>query len=339
MMCSRRERSGVTLIEVLVVLGIISLLIGLLLPAVQSAREAARRTRCANNLRQLGLAITGYHNSFDCLPMSITNVAGSNYRGFYSIFTRMLPYLDLQNLYSSANFSAGTLPLETLGVPSSTLSKLGATAINSMNVTIYRTALDVLLCPSDSTPPSTAPSNYRGNVGVGPGLRLSAEYPDSGNGFLSEIDVIRINMIVDGMSHTVAFSERITGTGRPQTYSPGRDSFGLPVLVFSANNLLQGCSIAARTNNSNIFAYNGFWWFWTGRERTLYNHAQAPNGRVPDCIQGATFTATGMATARSLHPGGVNVLMGDGSTRFVAESISTAVWRGLGTRNGRELVD
>jgi hypothetical protein len=146
-------------------------------------------------------------------------------------------------------------------------------------------------------------------------------------------------MIIDGLSHTVAFSERILGTGERGRSSPDRDSFGLPTLAFTADNLLQACRVVGRVGNPDIFADNGRWWFWTGRERCLYNHAQAPNGRVPDCLRGSEFTAAGMATARSWHYGGVNAVMGDGAVRFVSESISTPIWRGLGTRNGRELVD
>jgi prepilin-type N-terminal cleavage/methylation domain-containing protein len=338
-MCSRRIRSGMTLIEVLVVVGILSLLIGLAAPAVQYAREAARRVHCANNLRQIGLALVGYHDSVGCYPTSLTTSATSQYRGFYSIHSRLLPFLEQEATYSSLNFTTGTIPLETLQIPQSVLTKMGADTLNAINMTCYSTRVNVFLCPSDTAPPFGAATNYRGNVGVGPGVRTSAEYPDSGNGILSEIDVVRMAMVVDGLSHTAAFSERITGTGTRQSRSPARDSFALPVVAFTADNLLQACRIAARPNNSDAFVYNGFWWFWTGRERVLYNHAQSPNGRVPDCLQGSMFTATGMATARSLHHGGVNVLMGDGSTRFVSESISAAVWRGLGTRNGRELVD
>ena len=101
----------------------------------------------------------------------------------------------------------------------------------------------------------------------------------------------------------------------------------MPVLVSSADQLLQACRIAARPGNTDSYAYNGRWWFWTGRERTLYVHTQGPNGLVPDCIQGSWITAAGMATARSGHSGGVNVLMGDGSIRFVSESISISVSR------------
>jgi prepilin-type processing-associated H-X9-DG protein len=83
----------------------------------------------------------------------------------------------------------------------------------------------------------------------------------------------------------------------------------------------------------------GWYWFWTGRERTLYNHAQTPNGPIPDCLGFAMMTAAGMSTARGNHRTGVNVLFGDGSLRFVSNGIHRATWRALGTRNGGEIVD
>lgn len=113
----------------------------------------------------------------------------------------------------------------------------------------------------------------------------------------------------------------------------------MPADILSADDLLQGCLTAARPGATPTFSLGGRWWFWLGRERTLYTHTQQPNGRVPDCLRIYMDPPYGMATARSWHLGGVNLLMGDGSTRFVTETIDLSVWRGLGTRNGGELVD
>ena len=99
------------------------------------------------------------------------------------------------------------------------------------------------------------------------------------------------------------------------------------------------CALSAADRSDSNSVESGHWWFWTGREQTTYTHAQVPNGRVPDCLYGSRRPALGMTTARSWHRGGVNLLLVDGSTRFVAETISPAVWIGLGTRNGNELVD
>ena len=93
--------------------------------------------------------------------------------------------------------------------------------------------------------------------------------------------------------------------------------------MLSADDLLRQCRVSARPG-AKSFVDSGRWWFWTGRERTLYSHAQVPNGRIPDCVAGGSRTAIGMATARSRHPGGVNALMGDGSIRFTKETIAHA---------------
>ena len=99
------------------------------------------------------------------------------------------------------------------------------------------------------------------------------------------------------------------------------------------------CAAFMAANNQQVYTYSGSWWFWTGKECSLYNHTQAPNGHVPDCIHGSCVTSIAMSTARSFHPGGVNLLFGDGSVTFVREGLDQAIWRSLGTRNGGELVD
>jgi prepilin-type processing-associated H-X9-DG protein len=147
-----------------------------------------------------------------------------------------------------------------------------------------------------------------------------------------------MSSVPDGLSHTVAFSERLRGSGH-QPPDPERDIFRRMGIANTADQLLMACRIAARPSNVPGYDDSGRWWFWSGRERTLYNHAQAPNGSIPDCTYGAVTPMIDMATARSRHPGGVNALMGDGSCRFVLDTIDQQVWRGLSTRNGGELVD
>ena len=181
--------------------------------------------------------------------------------------------------------------------------------------------------------------NYRGNAGVGPAGGTSAEHPDSGNGIFPEHEYVSSARVIDGLSHTAAFSERVRGSGTSDLPNPYRDFYGADFTVYTADTSVLVCRLAAHSTNASVFQSSGKWWFWTGRERTLYNHAQIPNGATPDCIHGKVTTAMAMATARSLHPGSVNVLMGDGSVRAVSQSVNVNVWRGLGTRNGGELVD
>jgi prepilin-type N-terminal cleavage/methylation domain-containing protein len=330
-----RSRSGLTLIELLVVIGIMALLIGLLLPAVQEARESARRAACANNLRQIGLAVQGYHNDFHCYPPPNTNaVRPRHYSGLFSIHARVLPYLEKRALYNAINFAVGSAPPESPGAPSGTWP--AEAAANALNATVFESRIAIFLCPSDAGPFEETGGNYRGNTGVGPEGNSGVEYPDSANGLFPEVEFVTMARVPDGLSHTAAFSERIRGSGIEASPIPERDYFSMPASVPTADRLLAACRAASSRNR---FVYGGRWWFWSGRERTLYNHAQVPNGRIPDCLAFAMRPASGMATARSWHPGGVNVLMGDNSLRFVSEPIDRAVWRGLGSRNGRELVD
>ncbi len=335
------RHGGFTLIELLVALGVISILIALALPAVQSAREASRRAVCQNNLRQIGLAIQNYLSSANCLPVSVTTIrpttkSGSFYYGLYSAHCRLLPYLEQNALYQSINFQTGTWPVDTFlgGSPGNTFQ------LNQVNLTVYSTGVGLFLCPSDGGAFASTGNNYRGNTGVGPSPTAWAESPDGGNGLFPELDAISPSSVTDGLSHTVAFSERLRGSGGPPSIlDPERDVFQRAGVANTADQLLNECRIAGRAVNPARYTLSGEYWFWAGRERTLYTQTQIPNGVVPDCTFGGMTPAIDMATARSNHPGGVNALMGDGSCRFVSETIAQPVWRGLGTRNGGELID
>lgn len=337
MMARSSKRLGFTLIEMLTCLGVLSILMALLLPAVQASRESARRARCQNNLHQIGVAMHSYAASNNCFPPVVTSRKYSDeywYEGLFSVQCRMLSYLDQASLFNATNFTIGTFPLDTYYFePTWSLRH-----INPANSTVYRSGIGGFLCPSDGGPFGETGNNYRGNTGVGPWYSTWAESPDSGNGLFPELGMVTPARVPDGLSHTVAFSERLRGSNR-QPPDPERDMFKRMGIVNTADQLLMACKIAGRPSDTPGYVTNGQWWFWAGRERTLYNHAQAPNGSIPDCTFGGCIPMLDMATARSRHPGGVNVLMGDGSGRFVPESIALPVWRGLGTRNGRELVD
>lgn len=337
----KRGRSGFTLIELLVVVSILGLLASILLPAVQSAREAARRARCANNLKQIGLALHNYHaevgsfpiNWSDHLPVTTGPPDYVPTRAF-SALTRILPFLDQDALYDSINYQVESMPQRT-----------GTRCDYPANLTAYWTTVDTFLCPSDYparlTPHGT---NYRGNYGLGPAPITTTNTYDSGNGFYNFTAILHAGLFSDGLSHTAAYSERLRGTGNSGRPSPRRDFSSLRGYPYAterdADYALRWCRVAA-TEQFPGPRFGGFSWFFGDFECAAYNHAQEPNGLIPDCLnpQSEGTDSLGIASARSAHPGGVNLLMADGSVRFVGDAIERTTWRALGTRNGGELVE
>ncbi len=331
----RTDSCGFTLVEALVATGMIFLLAALLLPAVQAAREGARRAACQNNLRQLGIALYNYHQPNNCYPTAIisarTNSGGrkSYSSGFFSPHCRLLPFLEASALYDGVNFELLPVP-PGLGLK----PNYGAVA----NLTCANAGVAVFLCPSDGGAFEAKGTNYRANVGIGPDVHPTVEFPDSGMGLFCEVGLTRDAYVTDGLSHTSAFGERLRGSGRSVGGSAERDFWATPGFVRTAEDLLQGCRIAGRRGREPYITHGGDSWFWTGRDRTLYTHTQQPNGVVPDCLD-SVIPPLGMATARSMHPGGVNVVMGDGSTRFFSDGVDRRVWRALSTRNGSEVLE
>jgi prepilin-type N-terminal cleavage/methylation domain-containing protein/prepilin-type processing-associated H-X9-DG protein len=335
-----RRQAGFSLVELLVVIVIIATLIGLMLPAVQAAREAARRAQCANNLKQIGIALNAYEALHQCYPFQWPHLHGrlptpptlcDHREGpqVLSILFRLTPQLDMLPLYSATNvvFEHCAAPFSPYPHPA--------------NTTSLAVQVATFLCPSDGHVPHGAhPSAYRGNVGVGPNWGQSAECPDSGNGFFPWEGPGRTALIIDGLAHTAAFSERLLGSGQFERKVPERDFGDLATWcdTTTADVALQGCRLASASLDFPFVTNGGHRWFVSQRDQTLYTHAQEPNGSIPDGIDMAR-PHKGLVAARSFHPGGVNVLMGDGSTRFMSETVQRAVWRALGTRDGREVVE
>lgn len=243
---------------------------------------------------------------------------------------RLLPYLDQSPLYDAINFSVQNYP-----------NNDGSGFVFPQNLTAYITRINVFLCPSDvSSPRMSYGCSYRGNNGIGPAPGTTMETYDSGNGFYTFAYVLNSGSFPDGLSHTVAYGERLLGTGDGSQIAPERDFGEIRVMAAcitsDADYALYCCRVAA-TRGFPVYRLGGFTWFLGDFECTLYNHSQEPNGRIPDAITMNSWS--GIVTARSFHPGGVNTLIADGSVRFVTDSISRKVWRGLGTRNGDELVE
>jgi prepilin-type N-terminal cleavage/methylation domain-containing protein/prepilin-type processing-associated H-X9-DG protein len=314
----RRVR-GFTLIELLVVIAIIAVLISLLLPAVQQAREAARRSQCKNNLKQIGLAIQNYESSHTVFPPGRLN-----FPMVFSAHAQLLPYLDAGNVRNQIDFN--TAP--TFCNPCATLTA---------NDIVSRTIVPIFLCPSDfgKVPGSPfAPTSYVGTVGSGVGASSSIK---TGDGVIYSGSDIGFKAVLDGMSNTVAFSESTVGGGT----NPSSPSGGPP--QDSAREVLELTGATVTTDASCVPGSGGNWsgmrgakWMNGHYGDTLYNHYYRPNSTQFDCGNAShNFAQT---AARSNHNGGVHLLLCDGSVRFANDNIDLKTWRALATRYGKEVL-
>jgi prepilin-type N-terminal cleavage/methylation domain-containing protein/prepilin-type processing-associated H-X9-DG protein len=317
---TKTKRGGFTLIELLVVIAIIAILIGLLLPAVQKVREAAARMKCQNNLKQFGLAIHNYEGVNGAFPQ------GRNaYPKVVSAPARLLAYVEqaaLQNLID----------------PDGTL------AVGGQNDLAAKNRVALLICPSDPQNGQVAGSAYYGTNYVacnGTGVVQDAagnitsytKIPD-GNGVFAQFPV-RIADITDGTSNTAAFSESLIGSGAAVT--------GMPTDAQTARRVILEVAGGNDTTPADCEGGNGVWnprrgeqWINGHFGNTLYNHFYTPNqpGKW-DCGNASHNKA--LTAARSAHNGGVNLLLCDGSVRFVADGVNATTWRSLATRGGGEV--
>jgi prepilin-type N-terminal cleavage/methylation domain-containing protein/prepilin-type processing-associated H-X9-DG protein len=334
------EKRAFTLIELLVVIAITSVLIALLMPAVQAARAAARRAQCINNLHQLGVAIHNYHADYGALPFARLSCS-SGVSGGNSGFAALLTYLDHSPLYNAINF---LLPLsaDPCGWPP------GAELANQ---TVRMTRVETFLCAAEINRPNTVfqgrafpGNNYRFNTGhtfwerfVDPAYvnqvnLANPERPcpfsaDPGGVFWWHSSV-RLADIVDGLSHTAALSEHLTGDNVA-------DGKGSDFLELATNNLLSEADCVG----ANFQADAGVAWYtaaWHSYRDIMYNHTRTPNDPRPDCLSKTRKLA--IMAPSSHHSGGVNLLFCDGSVRFVSDSVDQRTWWALGSRSCREPV-
>jgi prepilin-type N-terminal cleavage/methylation domain-containing protein/prepilin-type processing-associated H-X9-DG protein len=322
----RYQRSrGFTLVELLVVIAIIGILVALLLPAIQAAREAARRTQCTNNLKQLGLAVQTYHDSYKIFPMGALRYSGvtcgANYQLGISWIARVLPGLEQQPLYDQIDWE---------------VAKGWGTA--NVNATVVApTKLPAVRCPSDpAPPPSTAygPTNYVGCSGsdgssypgtvANYGLFRETYNGDAACGSGSTISSMA--KVTDGTSTTMAISECLLN--KPYNYN-----------AQTAGDIVACNAATIATPPTASTDIRGLSWMraqWSAS--WAYSAIYPPNDQLHDryeCYNGSGANNYG---ARSQHPGGVSVCFVDGSTRFVSSNIDLTIWRWLSTIGGQEAI-
>ncbi len=363
----RSERHGFTLIELLVVIAIIAILIALLLPAVQSAREAARRMQCVNNLKQIGLGMHNYESSYGCFPLGVSRyglITTYNW-DCWSGHAMMLANIEQAPMYNAINFMLGNNGANSYGYYA--------------NSTVTSTRVSVFLCPSDpnagtlqvlrsadgredmldlsyvasagtttNSPNNTAPTNTWATMGS--------------TGLFWWYIAYGIRNVTDGTSNTVAFSEALVSNYGGSTAAasasvpmyPGNSMTGIagaggaaqqydanqnPAAVLAG---LQACTAEWQAHKGFNNA-RGIFWEVGSLGMTMFNTIAPPNStQYPwgDCryTGGGYPNDATFANVNSLHPGGINVLMADGSVRFVKDAISQATWWALGTRANGEVL-
>lgn len=326
-----RNRPAFTLIEVLVVIGIISLLVGLVLPAVQSARESARRSQCSNNLRQIALATNNFVATFNGFPSFITyheispppRLAMSQ----ASLHCQLLGHMEAATLYNAINFG---------------VVMVSPDAMPPENMTVRGWTISSFLCPSDPLRTAMGCQSYRGNVGLGDWYDVGISRPGvrrhGGYGAFGGFQVLPLSAFTDGMSNTIAFSEKRIGSGFGP-YNPTRDWVdGVlpPDRVATADLWVSLCSSLPPESAQDAVFDSGRDWLLGGARYSTFYTSVPPNSLVPDCGN-KNFNGWGIFAARSDHPGGVNTAMADGSVHWFTSTVATATWRALGTRGGGEV--
>ena len=328
-----RRRRAFSLIEVLVVLAILGVLAGLLMPAVQRARESANYITCRSHLRQIGLAIHNYEVNHGYFPGLGT---APNQE---SVLARVLPFLELDNL---RQLIAADRPL---------YHPLGDYGwLDPAQAAAARTVVPLFLCPSDGQPPvfpdydfaTVAGTSYVVNAGTGTGTNYDFRYPTDGMFWYGS--KLRPGDVTDGLSSTMFVSEALLGTGHDAYYAadvvPRRQWMSTAGMNPPAKD--RPGTVPPLADAMCMTPMMGMYWrgdrnlSWIGGpgHRSVFNTYLMPNDLMLDC---GTF-GLGRVKAPSGHPGGVNMILGDGSVHFIKDHIEPDTWRALSTRGDCEVL-
>jgi prepilin-type N-terminal cleavage/methylation domain-containing protein len=340
------QRRAFTLVELLVVIAIIGILVALLLPAIQAAREAARRAQCSNNLRQLALAALNYESQKKELPYGRQKGTTADGKTVpqWGHLVYILKYMEEDAAYSLVDFTPGT------DVTSTNPARLQKPS--------------VFVCPSDSEDRmnndtcsavgvwlNCGRASYRGNGGNDTGRSFTVpttaggaavDYREQNNGIFLTNVTVRLKQVTDGTSKTALYAELLLGDGDTGVVEVPGDWFRIGSATTSAD-MYTSCVGFTIGSGGSQYACGGRNWVHGDYSTTRYNHIMTPN--LQSCVpNGGNLTAIPVnengtaATAASRHRGGVNMACVDGSTHFVSDSIDRLVWTALGSRNGDEVI-
>ncbi|GAA4431407.1 DUF1559 domain-containing protein [Bremerella cremea] len=331
-----RNYSGFTLVELLVVIAIIGILIALLLPAVQQAREAARRMQCTNQQKQLVLAMHNYESTFRKFP----GLPFISQYGF-SVQAKILPFVEQGNLQELIDFD---VPLMT--------GSGGSQTINPVHGPVAETVVELFLCPSDGQDPMFETSNsgsfmFAGTnyvVCTGDGTDTNYDTRAETNGMFWQGSQAQFRDITDGTSNTAILSESLLGD---KSYTSGTVTDPKRQMARYGGGGMGGNGEGftgapghnpdmntAASAAGNIDGRGRSTWLWGREHLTSFNTYMTPNNSAPDIHR----NGFGWFAPRSQHPGGVQVGLADGSVRFVTETINLGTWHALGTKGGGEVL-